>query len=59
MEADLKGDFPRVVSLDASGKEGKAMQLRNHYPGDHWRELIPAGPYHGTREQYAVVPDHQ
>ena len=54
-----KRDFPRVVPVYASGKEGVALQLRNHFPGDHWRELIPEGSHMDLREQYTIVPAHQ
>lgn len=54
-----KRDFPRVVPIDAQGREGVALQLRNHFPGDHWRELTPDGPNVDKREQYTIVPAHQ
>jgi len=52
-------DFPRVVSVNADGSDGLALQLRNHFPGDHWRELVPGGPHQDMREQYTIIPGHQ
>ncbi len=60
----LEGYVPRILPRDYDTKgltaySNVGLMLQAHFPGEHWRELVPDGPNQDVHEQFTLVPGHQ